>query len=38
MVFFSHKNVNVIEETAEMTSIGKWLDNSRIMLNLKKEN
>ena len=35
---FSHKNVNVIEETltAEMTNIGKWLDNSRLIINLKK--
>ena len=35
---FSHKNVNVIEEslTAEMTNITKWLDNNRLIINLKK--
>ena len=38
VISFSHKNVNVIEETltAEMTSIGKWLDNNRLIINLKK--
>ncbi len=38
VISFSYKNVNVIEETltAEMTNIGKWLDNKRLIINLKK--
>ena len=33
VISFSHKNVNVIEETltAEMTNIAKWLDNNRLI-------
>ena len=38
VISFSHKNVNVIEETltAEMSIIAKWLDNNRLIINLKK--
>ena len=38
MISFSHKNVNVIEETltAEMSNIAKWLDNNRLIINLKR--
>ena len=38
VISFSHKNVNVIEETltAEMPNIAKWLDNNRLIINLKR--
>ena len=38
MISFSHKDVSFIEEilTAEMTNIAKWLDNSRLIINLKE--
>ena len=39
VISFYHKNVNVIEETltAEMSIIAKWLDNNRLIINLKKK-
>ena len=38
MISFSHKDVSFIEEilTAEMTNIAKWLDNNRLIINLKQ--
>ena len=38
VISFSHKDVSFLEEilTAEMTNIAKWLDNNRLIINLKQ--
>ena len=39
VIYFSHENSNIIEETSanEMRNIAGWLDNSRFIINRKKE-